>query len=70
MATDNVCFYLQNRLIQEVNSAVMLPPLVFPGTSNVQIYPPEHDYIKAINAYEREIDKLKRSLKASGEWQN
>jgi hypothetical protein len=48
----------------------MLPPLVFPGTSNVQISLPEHDYIKAINAYEREIDKLKRSLKASGEWQN
>jgi hypothetical protein len=37
MTTDNFCFYLQNRLIQtsqtpvkqEVNSTVILPPLVF-----------------------------------------
>ncbi len=32
MTTDNFCFYLQNRLInQEVNSTVILPPLVFPA---------------------------------------
>ncbi len=31
MTTDNFCFYLQNRLIQEVNGTVILPPLVFPG---------------------------------------
>jgi hypothetical protein len=35
MTTVNFCFYLQNRLIQpvkqEVNSTVILPPLVFPG---------------------------------------
>jgi hypothetical protein len=33
MTTDNFCCYLQNRLIQtkqEVNSTVILPPLVFP----------------------------------------
>ncbi len=34
MTTDNFCFYLQNKLIQtsqkEVNSTVILPPLVFP----------------------------------------
>jgi hypothetical protein len=36
MKTDNFCFYLQNRLIQTsqtgVNSTVILPPSVFPGT--------------------------------------
>jgi hypothetical protein len=35
MTTDNFCFHLQNRLIkpvkQEVNSTMILPPLVFPG---------------------------------------
>ena len=30
----------------------------------------EHDYIKTISAYKREIDKLKRSLKTNGEGQN
>jgi hypothetical protein len=34
MTTDYLCFYFQNRLIQtsqtEVNSSVILPPLVFP----------------------------------------
>jgi hypothetical protein len=37
MTIDNFCFYLQNRLIQtsqqEVNSTVILPPLVFPAES-------------------------------------
>jgi len=35
MTTDNFCFYLQNRQFQtkqEVDSTVILPPLVFPGT--------------------------------------
>jgi hypothetical protein len=35
MTTDNLCFYLQNRLIQTsktmVNGTVILPPLGFPG---------------------------------------
>ncbi len=38
MAIDNFCFYLQNRVIQtskqEVNGTVILPLLVFPGTSH------------------------------------
>ncbi len=37
MTTDNLCFYMQNRLIksvkQEVNGTVILPPLVFPSTA-------------------------------------
>ncbi len=38
MTTDNLCLYLQNRLIQtkqEVNSTVKLPSLVFPVRSFV-----------------------------------
>ncbi len=41
MTTDNFCFYLQNRLIkpvkQEVNSTVILPPLVFPGRGHTSL---------------------------------
>jgi hypothetical protein len=40
MTTDNFCFYLQNRLIQqveqEVDSTMILPPLVFPGSGVVE----------------------------------
>ncbi len=36
MTTDNFCFYLQSSLFQtsqqEVNSTVILPPLVFPAS--------------------------------------
>jgi hypothetical protein len=33
MTTDNLCFYLQNRLIQtsQTGGTVILPPLVFPA---------------------------------------
>jgi hypothetical protein len=38
MTTDNFCFYLQYRLSrpvkQEVNSTGILPPFVFPGSTN------------------------------------